>query len=120
VEILGVLRCAQDDSKNKQLQQQKQTTTTKTIPLMRSATPASKLAGDPDAAHEWGTRMLVLESPGLRGETWGAPGFEVYPRQIQGSLHCATNDEPVRRFGRDDVLLQRKRFDRGSAGFKII
>jgi hypothetical protein len=26
-------------------------------------------------------------------------------RQIQGSLHCATDDEAVRRFGRDDVLL---------------
>jgi hypothetical protein len=26
-------------------------------------------------------------------------------KQIQGSVHCATDDDAVRRFGRDDVFL---------------
>ena len=33
---------------------------------------------------------------------WVKPDL-VEARQIQGSLHCATDDEAVRRFGRDDV-----------------
>ena len=31
--------------------------------------------------------------------------------EIQGFLHCATDDETVRRFGRDDVFLRRYRDD---------
>ena len=50
-------------------------------------------------------------NPCLRVETWGTRflGGAVYlppgKGEIQGSLHCATDDEAIRRFGRDDGSL---------------
>ena len=61
---IGILRCAQDDGKNKQRQRQKQHNSN------------GKSNGNGNGKSE-----------------------------IQGSLHCAADDETVRCFGRDDVFL---------------
>src|ERR1700686_5161733 len=75
------------------------------FPFMRSITPASKLAGDPDAAHEWGTRHILIDQHCCQRKPTAGPS--AVPSKIQGSLHFAADGETVRCFGRDDVSFAR-------------
>jgi hypothetical protein len=45
--------------------------------------------------------VMILEVP--RWVDAGRGSCETNNGEIQGSLHCAANDEAVRGFGRDDV-----------------
>ena len=104
VEGTGALRCAQDDSKNKGKNKQRQGQ--KQIPFgddnqekqrqEQLATKTNTYFTINDMHNQTARAGLTLCRFTLGGKGKG---------ETQGSLHCATDGEAVRRFGRDDVSL---------------
>ena len=64
-----------------------------------SATATAKEEADPPAAR----KDDKIQMGWVNGSIVGT--FKPEERQIRGSLHCATHDETVSRFGRDDNLF---------------